>query len=231
MKKYIAGFLAGVVASIGVVGVFGSVQSYTLNKYDVPVYINGVKYPTDALPILSLEANGGDNTYVPLRNFSEMLGLEVKFDKANNRIDIGSSEAVQNNNSGTSNANSNNNNKDKDKVKENNGASNNVSSNSGSGTSSMEFNSTYKLDVYTINGVQYVDCDQIDEVYFDDDYKVANDEYEFESYRESGSGELKVRFENNDKILLDGITARSIDDDDYLIELNYFVENIYPVIK
>ncbi len=260
MKKYITGFILGVTASVMTVGVFAAVQNYTLTSYTSSVYINNVKYPTDALPVLSLEANGGDNTYVPLRNFSEMLGANVSFDRASGRVDVtldsssntstdssknttGDVTSNDGNNRGNNNGNGNGNNKYKDKEKNKDDVSNQGSTTDTNTSTSIstnysntklrditrKFYSTYALNVYTLDGAEYVESDEIEEVYFDDDYKVSNDEYEFEIYN-SGSG-VVARLEYDDKEILGDIPVVEVDDDDYLIKFDYFVNNIYSVVK
>ncbi len=256
MKKYIVGFLVGVVVSVGAVGVFAETMEYTLTQYSLPVYINNVKYPSDALPVLSLNLNGGDNTYVPLRNFSEMMGADVNYDREAGRIDIttdftstatetpttstkpndnASITAVEN----TNKENNNNKNKDKDKNKDKNKNTSTTTENTEDSTvttpvslSSLTktYNDTYKLNVYSVNGVDYVDSDEIDNFYFDDDYKADNDEYEFEDYDKRGVTSIDLDY--NDTVSISAIPVLcTTDDDHYLITLDYFVNNIYPTIK
>ncbi len=262
MKKYLLGFLVGVFVTASSTSIMAAVESYTLTKFQTPIYIQNVKYPTDALPVLTLEANGGMNTYVPLRNFSEMIGANVQFDSANNRINItastttgtttgagttgstGNTATINSNNNANPNNNSSNNgkttgnsNKDKDKDKNKNttgttqpstDGGTTTGTNTGTTTITKEFDDTYKLNVYTVNGVKYVESDEIEEFYFDDDYKATNDEYEFESSGFSTNGTIAL--ENNDTVVLDGIKATKTDDD-YFIEYDYFVSTIYPLIK
>ncbi len=217
MKKYILGFLTGIIASVGVVGVFAAAQEYTLSTYTLPVYIDGVKYPTDALPVLSLNLNGGDNTYVPLRNFSEMMGADVDYNKEAGRIDI------------TTNANT---------TTQPNGNTNTGSNNAGTtvttpvNLSSLDktYNDTYRLNVYSVNGTGYVASEQIDDIYFEDEYSYNNDEYEFEDYDKRNATTIDLEYD--DKVVVSSIPVLSTNDDDnYLIALDYFVNNIYPTIK
>ncbi len=269
MKKYLLGFLVGVFATASSTSIMAAVESYNLTKYETPVYIQGVKYPTDALPVLSLDANGGGNTYVPLRNFSEMMGATVAFDSATNRINItmptttanggtngtatgngtGNTATINSNNNANSNNSSWNNgkttgnsNKDKDKNKGNtttgttttdgntqaSGGGTNTSTSTESSTVSKTFNSTYNLNVYTFNGVTYVETDEIEEFYFDDDYKAENDELDFEDSGFTTKGTITL--ENNDTVVVDGIKATKMGDD-YYVEFDYFVSTIYPAIK
>ncbi|MFV0520254.1 MAG: stalk domain-containing protein [Lachnospirales bacterium] len=226
MKKNVASFLLGVMITTGVVNVMGAVQTYTLNKYETPVYINNVKYPTDALPVLSLEANGGDNTYVPLRNFAEMMGAEVNFDGAKNRIDI-TLNNTNNNNNNTNNSNNNNNNTNNS----NNSTSTAQYDNYGKvklNSLSKTFDTTYKLTVYTLDGVNYVESDDIEEYYFDEDYKRANDDYDFTDYNFKTTSKIDL-YDNRTAIYSDIDAIES--DDDYLIEYDFFVNTIYPLIK
>ncbi len=261
MKKYITGFVLGVAITAGTVGVYATVQNYTLTSYTSSVYINDVKYPTDALPVLSLEANGGDNTYVPLRNFSEMLGANVSHDASSGRVDVTldnnntTTDSTNNNgnvsnNKGENNGNGDGNNKNKDKDKGNTTSGQGTVTGSETTTdtstsASMEtykkysatrlqditktFSSTYSLNIYGLDGTKYVESDEIEEKYFDDDYKLDNDEYEFVIYY-NGSN-LVGRLEEDDKLVLGDIPVVEVDDDDYLINYDYFVNNIYPIIK
>ncbi len=266
MKKYILGFLLGVFVTASSTSIMATVESFTLTKYETPVYIQGVKYPTDALPVLSLDANGGGNTYVPLRNFSEMMGATVAFDSTTNRINItmptattgngttgtgtGNTATINSNNNANSNNSSWNNgktpgngNKDKNKgtattetptTDDNTQASGGTTSSrdivapSGGSTFTKAFNSTYNLNVYTVDGVAYVETDEIEEFYFDDDYKVENDDLDFVDNGFATNGTIAL--ENNDTIVLDGIKVVKTDDD-YYVEFDYFVSTIYPAIK
>ncbi len=260
MKKYLLGFLVGVFMTASSTSIMAAVQNYTLTKYETPVYIQGVKYPTDALPVMSYDVNGGSNTYVPLRNFAEMMGATVTFDSANNRINItmdkdastsvttdsigtttGNTATVNSNNKANPSNQSGNNgktvtdaknkdkNKDKDKTTTTTPAPDSTQSSTGTTdekiTVEKSFDSIYNLNVYTINGVKYVMTDDIEEYYFDDDYKSENDDYDFE---DNSSGTLTI--ENNDTVILEGITANKLNDE-YYIEFDYFVSTVYPAIK
>ncbi len=220
MKKYIASFLTGVLVTVGALTVYAKVESYTLTKYQTPVYIQNVKYPTDALPVLTLNVDGSDNTYVPLRNFSEMMGANVSYNGTQNRIDItaggASSNTTVNNSGSTTNSNTNSNTNTNDKVSVNSLAS--------------TYNNTYKLYVFTYNGVQYVSSEDIEEVYFDDDYKWSNDDFDF--YDGNYNTNKTIDLDDNNKPVLTKIPAvRTTDSDDYLITLDYFTKSIYPLIK
>lgn len=218
MKKYISGFALGIFVTVFSFNVMGAVQSYTLNKYTTPIYIQGVKYPTDALPVLTLNQNGGDNTYVPLRNFGEMIGADVDFNASAGRIDVTLNGSSTSNNSNT-------------------GTTTPVATPAPINTDRVslngltrEYNSTYKVNVYTYNGSTYVNTDEIDNYYLDDDYKYDNDDYDFEddTYTRTNT----ITLEQYNKAILSDISAiRTNDDDDYLIKYDYFVNTIYPIIK
>lgn len=220
MKKMIPAFLLGVFVTVCSFNVFAAVQTYTLNKYETPVYIQNVKYPTDALPVLTLYENGGDNTYVPLRNFSEMMGASVNFDSANGKIDI-----TLDNKTSTSNSN----------TVDSTASATPTTTPQNTDTVSLrnltsEYNSTYRLNIYKLNDKHYVNADDIEEIYFDDDYSHSHDDYDFETNMHNQNHTITLEY--NNKNILSNISAiRTTDDDDYLIEYDYFVNTIYPIIK
>ncbi len=227
MKKYIIGFVCGIMVSVGAVGIFADVQSYSLEQYSLPVYINNVKYPTDALPVLSLDLNGGDNTYVPLRNFSEMMGADVDYNKQDGRIDITTTNKTNNSNNAVDHSND-----TKPFEKPNNGNSSNSNASDKIVLKKLDkvYNDTYKLNVYTVNGVEYVDSEEIDNIYFEDRYKHGNDEYDFEDFDVKNATSIDLEY--NDKVVLDNISVLPTNDDDnYLITFDYFVNNIYETVK
>ncbi len=92
MKKIITSFVAGLLVATTYIGVLATTETFTLTKSETPIYVNGVKYPTDALPILNLDIDGKGNTYVPLRNLSEMLGADVNWNNEIKAIDITTSD-------------------------------------------------------------------------------------------------------------------------------------------
>lgn len=191
MKKYLMGVLTGVLVSIGTVGVFATAQTYTLSKYEVPVYIGGTKYTSEDLPVLSLKLNGGDNTYVPLRNFSDMAGLEVEYDKTAKVINITGGVGEK------------------------------------SVANSASFSNKYKVTIYEIDGTEYVSYSEIDEAYFDDDYKEYNDEFEFR--KTTTGGFVNLKFDGD--LVLENIPVMLFDGKREFITLDYFVSDILPLIK
>ncbi len=224
MKKYLAGFIAGVLVSVSTVGVFATVKSYTLDTYSTPIYINGVKYPTDALPVLTLDLENGENTYVPLRNFSEMIGANVNYNQAQARIDITSS-----NNRGTNSSSNNNKYKDKDKNKDKYEGidKEDYDDDLKEVSDSVNHNETYGLNVYTINGLEYVDINEIESVYFDNDYKEDNDKYEFDE-NENNENLMSVKY--GDRVVLNNVEILKVDGDE-LVLFEIFVNEIYSIIK
>lgn len=212
MKKYLATFMAGVLLTSGSLTVMAAVENYNLTKSQTPIYIQNVKYPTDALPVLNLELDGGNNTYVPLRNFSEMVGADVVYDSAQDKINI-SMESTS-----TSNSNS------------NTSTNTNTTTNGVVTLNTLDktYNTTYNINVYTLDGKSYVETDEIDEYYLEDSYKLNNDDFDFEddTYRSTGT----INLEKNDSVVLADIEAIRTNRD-YLISYDYFINSIYPLIQ
>lgn len=101
MKKFISGIIIGTLISVMSIGVFATTQSYTLVKTENIITVDGERYNSDTLPILSLELNGGSNTYVPLRALSEMLSADINWVSTTNTIEITSNTSNDNGNSNT----------------------------------------------------------------------------------------------------------------------------------
>ncbi len=192
MKKNVTSFLLGVFLTIASITVYGEVESYYLKEYSTPIYIQNVKYPEDSLPVLSLEANGGDNTYVPLRSFSEILGFDVDYDNINKRIDI---KLLNDSNSDFEN-----NEPTIDDTLEN-----------------------FNLEIYTLNGLNYVLDEDIEDEYFIDYY----DDYEFED--DNFEYTKQITLEKGDKTILSDISAIK-EDENYLIDFEYFKNTIFPLL-
>ncbi len=95
MKKIITSFVAGLLVATTSIGVLATNETFTLTKSETPIYVNGVQYPSDALPILNLDIDGKGNTYVPLRNLSEMLGADVNWNNETKAIDITTDDNVE----------------------------------------------------------------------------------------------------------------------------------------
>ncbi|MFV0498875.1 MAG: hypothetical protein ACK5NF_02435 [Bacilli bacterium] len=112
--------------------------------------------------------------------------------------------------------------------------SNNISTRStnvGLINSNSTYNKYYHLKVYTYNNIQYVNSEEIEEYYFDEEYKFENDELEFEDNDYLNTGEISM--EINNRTILSGIKVVDIDgnNDEYLMELSYFEKEIYPLIR
>lgn len=87
MKKFLLGTIFGLTLAISSVTVSAKVQEYVLTKYENPIVVNGNKYSDTTNPVLSY--NG--TTYVPLRNFTTMVGATTQYDKTNSTININTS--------------------------------------------------------------------------------------------------------------------------------------------
>ena len=88
MKKIILGLIIGLIIAT-TLNVGAAIQEYILKPVTYPVIVNGEEYISDELPILTLRTKEGDNTYVPLRAMSDMLGVEIQWNGELGRVEIG----------------------------------------------------------------------------------------------------------------------------------------------
>jgi hypothetical protein len=63
-------------------------NSFMLNKVNYKIIVNGQEYNNSTLPILSLKTEQGDNTYVPLKAISSLLGAQVNWNSKLGQAEI-----------------------------------------------------------------------------------------------------------------------------------------------
>lgn len=203
MKKFIAGTIVGFTLAISSVSIFATAQDYLLTKFTTPIYINGVQYQSDTLPVLSLTTDAGANTYVPLRKFSEMTGYKVDYDATNKVINI------------TDNVNENNNN-----VTDN---GNNVTGN----TSYLEDNMRYAI----VDNVKYVSATSLYDNFFGKKeygytggHELFNLDYDYSNKTINFTGDA------GNEILIENVPYIIYEDRTY-INYDLFLNDIYPLIS
>jgi hypothetical protein len=84
MKKYFIGIITGFILGMSITGSYATIKEFILYKALYPIEINNTVYESEELPILNYQGN----TYVPLKNLSEMLNVDVKWDPTDNQVVI-----------------------------------------------------------------------------------------------------------------------------------------------
>lgn len=87
MKKYIAGFIAGVFATVGITAFADEVRSFIAEKATFEVYVAGEKFESEKPPVV-IEGS----TYLPLKATGEALGVDVTWNEKERRVEIGEME-------------------------------------------------------------------------------------------------------------------------------------------
>lgn len=85
MKKFISGFLAGVILA----GTIGFAATYIANPVDFKVLVNGKEFVSDP-PALEVEGR----TYLPLRAMGDALGVPVVWNEELRQAEVGNSAPV-----------------------------------------------------------------------------------------------------------------------------------------
>jgi len=80
MKKYIAGFIAGVFATVGITAFADEVRSFIAEKATFDVYVAGEKFESEKPPVV-IEGS----TYLPLKATGEALGVDVTWNEKERR--------------------------------------------------------------------------------------------------------------------------------------------------
>ena len=88
MKKIILGLIIGLIIAT-TLNVGAAIQEYILRPVTYPLIVDGEEYISDELPILTLRTKEGDNTYVPLRSMSDMLGVDISWNAEIGRVEVG----------------------------------------------------------------------------------------------------------------------------------------------
>ncbi|MFB9324671.1 stalk domain-containing protein [Paenibacillus aurantiacus] len=83
MRKYLIGGLAGAALMFSAQIIAAPLKEYTLSKLELPILVNG-KALSSTLPFLNYQGN----TYAPLKAVAEALGVDVKWNNKESRIEI-----------------------------------------------------------------------------------------------------------------------------------------------
>ncbi|QUH29635.1 stalk domain-containing protein [Vallitalea guaymasensis] len=76
MKKFVAGFVAAILLTSSFLFVYADdINQYVCTKVKYNILVDGEVYKDDKLPALVYE----DNTYLPVRNFCNLLGADVEW--------------------------------------------------------------------------------------------------------------------------------------------------------
>jgi hypothetical protein len=81
IRKYL-GFIAGFLTCLLAVQTAHAASEYLCMVVEYPVYIDGVEYSNETLPLLNYEGN----TYAPMKSILEAAGLEVVWDDATSSV-------------------------------------------------------------------------------------------------------------------------------------------------
>ena len=84
MKKYIAGFIAGVFATVGITAFADEVRSFIAEKATFEIYVAGEKFESEK-PAVVIDGS----TYLPLRATGEALGVTVEWNAEKRRVEVG----------------------------------------------------------------------------------------------------------------------------------------------
>lgn len=84
MKKYIAGFMVGVLVTIGANVFATELRSFVAEQATFDVYVQGDKFESDK-PTVVIEGS----TYLPLKATGEALGVPVVWNAEQKRVEVG----------------------------------------------------------------------------------------------------------------------------------------------
>lgn len=84
MKKYISGFILGVLTTVGITVFAEEVKSFIAEKATFDVYVAGEKFESDK-PAVVIDGS----TYLPLRATGEALGVPVEWNAEKRRVEVG----------------------------------------------------------------------------------------------------------------------------------------------
>jgi hypothetical protein len=90
LKKIII-FIAGAIFGLLTFTTAKAISEYLCSVVEYPVYINGVEYSNESLPLLNYEGN----TYAPMRAFLESAGLAVVWDDETSSVMIVNASKAQ----------------------------------------------------------------------------------------------------------------------------------------
>lgn len=84
LKGFTMGVLVGAMLMVSTYALAGPVNEYLLARADYPIFVDDELYESDGLPILKYQGY----TYAPLRAVSELLGVDIAWNEALNRVEI-----------------------------------------------------------------------------------------------------------------------------------------------
>lgn len=84
MKKYIAGFIIGVFATVGITAFADEVTSLIASRATFDVYVSGEKLQSDK-PIAVIDGS----TYLPLKDTGKALNVDVSWNEKDRRVEVG----------------------------------------------------------------------------------------------------------------------------------------------
>lgn len=89
MKKYLAGFIVGVMLTMGFTVFADEVKSLIAEPATFEVFVGGEKFESDK-PVAVIDGS----TYLPLKATSEVLGVDVQWNAEKRRVEIGTVEEI-----------------------------------------------------------------------------------------------------------------------------------------
>ncbi|OPZ92453.1 MAG: hypothetical protein BWY74_01568 [Firmicutes bacterium ADurb.Bin419] len=84
MKKYLAGFLIGVIVTVGMTAFADEINSWIAEKATFDVYVGGEKFESDK-PVAVIDGS----TYLPLKDTGTALGVNVEWNAEDRRVEVG----------------------------------------------------------------------------------------------------------------------------------------------
>jgi len=83
-KGFIVGLIAGCMLMFTMTTFAATVKQYILTKAAYPVFVNGLEYQSEDLPMLNYQGS----TYIPMRAVGDMLGATVEWNAELGRAEI-----------------------------------------------------------------------------------------------------------------------------------------------
>lgn len=84
MKKYLAGFLIGVIVTVGMTAFADEINSWIAERATFDVYVGGEKFESNK-PVAVIDGS----TYLPLKATGEALGVSVEWNVEDRRVEVG----------------------------------------------------------------------------------------------------------------------------------------------
>lgn len=84
MKKYLAGFLIGVIVTVGMTAFADEINSWIAERATFDVYVGGEKFESNK-PVAVIDGS----TYLPLKATGEALGVSVEWNAEDRRVEVG----------------------------------------------------------------------------------------------------------------------------------------------